>query len=75
METKIKADLIIDMPICNTCKIDKLFEIDSYQYTNLGTDSLKSEKAEVKKISKYIYSLIKTLNHDLGKKLLYYLDD
>ena len=75
METKLKADLIMEMPICGTCKIDKLFEIDCYQYTNLGTDSLKLEKLEVKKTSKYIYKLIKTLNEHLGKKLLYYIDD
>ena len=39
----------MDMPICNVCKIDKLFEIDCYQYTNLGTDSTIKEKDTVKK--------------------------
>ena len=72
LETKNKADLIIDMPICSTCKIDKLFEIDCYMYTNLGTDSSKKERAKVKKTSTYIYKLIKGLNNQLGKELLYY---
>ena len=57
--TRKKADLIMDMPICNVCKIDKLFEIDCYQYTNLGTDSTIKEKDAVKKTSLYIYKKIK----------------
>ena len=72
LETIEKAELILKMPICSTCKIDKLFEIDCYMYTNLGTDSSKKERATVKKTSTYIYKLIKGLNNQLGKELLYY---
>jgi hypothetical protein len=72
LETIEKAELILKMPICSTCKIDKLFEIDCYMYTNLGTDSSKKERAKVKKTSTYIYKLIKGLNKQLGKELLYY---
>jgi|TARA_R100001015_G_C4585286_1_gene141292 hypothetical protein len=72
LETIEKAELILKMPICSTCKIDKLFEIDCYMYTNLGTDSSKKERAKVKKTSTYIYKLIKGLNNQLGKELLYY---
>ena len=70
--TRKKVDLIMDMPICNVCKIDKLFEIDCYQYTNLGTDSTMKEKDAVKKTSLFIYRKIKQLNERLGKRLLFH---
>ena len=35
--------------ISNRDKIDRLLEIDSNQYTNLGSDSTKTEKDIVKK--------------------------
>ena len=70
--TRKKAELIMDMPICNVCKIDKLFEIDCYQYTNLGTDSTIKEKNAVKKTSLFIYRKIKQLNERLGKRLLFH---
>ena len=61
LETKNKADLIIDMPICSTCKIDKLFEIDCYMYTNLGTDSSKTEEPKLKKQAPIFTSSLKDL--------------
>ena len=70
--TRKKVELIMNMPICNVCKIDKLFEIDCYQYTNLGTDSTIKEKNAVKKTSLYIYRKIKQLNERLGKRLLFH---
>ena len=70
--TRKKVDLIMDMPIYNVCKIDKLFEIDCYQYTNLGTDSTMKEKDAVKKTSLFIYKKIKQLNETLGKRLLFH---
>lgn len=39
-------------------KIDELLEIDANMYTNLGIDSSKSEKENVKKISRKIYKAI-----------------
>lgn len=33
-------------------RIDELLRMDANQYTNLGSDSTKAEKAEVKKILK-----------------------
>lgn len=39
-------------------KIDELLEIDANMYTNLGIDSSKSEKENVKKISRKIYRAI-----------------
>ena len=40
-------------------KIDALLEIDCNNYANLGIDSTKAEKLEVKKQSRQIYRAIK----------------
>mgnify|MGYP000571777213 CR=1 FL=1 len=55
-------------------RIDLLLEMDANQYTNLGSDSSKTEKAEVKKNSKVIYKAIKELDEHTGKLLLEHLD-
>lgn len=55
-------------------RIDQLLELDASQYTNLGSDSTKAEKAEVKKNSKVIYRTIKDLDEYTGKLLLEHLD-
>lgn len=56
-------------------KIDELFRIDSYMYTNLGTDSTKTEKESVKKKSKAIYRAISKINPKLAKELIYHMDE
>jgi len=58
-----------------TCKskkyrIDMLLEMDAIQYCNLGKDSTKEEKLEVKKRSKNIYKAISKIDSVLGKSLL-----
>ena len=55
-------------------KIDELFRIDSYMYTNLGTDSTKTEKEAVKKKSRAIYRAINKINPTIGKNFLYHMD-
>lgn len=55
-------------------KIDALLEMDANLYCNLGTDSTKAERQEAKKSSKQIYIAIRTLNKDMGNKLLYHMD-
>lgn len=55
-------------------RIDLLLEMDANMYTNLGSDSTKAEKAEVKKNSKVIYRSIKDLDEYIGKQLLQHLD-
>jgi hypothetical protein len=55
-------------------RIDQLLEMDANQYTNLGSDSTKAEKSEVKKNSKIIYKAIKDLDEYTGKLLLEHLD-
>jgi len=51
-------------------KIDKLLEMDAIQYCNLGKDSPKAEKLEVKRRSKNIYKAIFKIDNVLGKSLL-----
>ena len=55
-------------------KISELFRIDSYMYTNLGTDSTKSERDAVKRKSKYIYRAIAKIDPRIGKEMLYFMD-
>lgn len=43
-------------------KVDALLEIDANMYTNLGIDSTKKEKAEVKAMSRKIYRAIASVN-------------
>ena len=52
-------------------KIDTLLHINSILYSNLGTDSTKMEKEEVKKKSIDIFRKIKTIDKKLGYALLY----
>ena len=55
-------------------KIDKLLELDCNLYTNLGTDSTKTEKQEVKRMSRKIYKAIQTISEPIGKSLLQAID-
>lgn len=55
-------------------KIDTLLEYDCNLYTNLGSDSSKTERNEAKKKSRFIYRAIKQINKPEGDKLLWYMD-
>jgi len=65
---------IINQQITDKEKIDKLLELDCDMYTNLGTDSTKTEKQEVKRMSKKIYRAIQNINEAIGKSLLQAMD-
>jgi hypothetical protein len=58
----------------NKMKIDSLLEIDCNNYANLGIDSTKAEKLQIKKNSKQIYRAIKQLDERLGNSLLQAMD-
>tara|TARA_R110000787_G_scaffold136197_1_gene248700 strand:+ start:1860 stop:2102 length:243 start_codon:yes stop_codon:yes gene_type:complete len=60
--------------ISNKQKIDRLLEIDAYQYCNLGIDSTKTEKEEVKKNSRTIYRAISKIDYPTGKLFLEHQD-
>lgn len=55
-------------------RTDLMLQLDANQYTNLGTDSLISEKKKVKSDSKYIYKMIQGIDEILGKSLLKSMD-
>ena len=55
-------------------RIDALLEIDCNNYTNLGSESTKTERSEVKKQSRQIYRAIKTIDKSLGDMLLTAMD-
>jgi hypothetical protein len=43
-------------------KVDELLREDAWMYTNLGTDSAKSEKKKVKDMSRRIYKAISIIS-------------
>lgn len=55
-------------------RTDELLQLDAIQYTNLGIDSTKAEKKQVKSDSKFIYKQIKTIDPLTGKYLLDHMD-
>jgi hypothetical protein len=55
-------------------RVNELLEIDATMYTNLGSDSTKAEKQEVKKNSRIIYRAIKDIDFETGKLLLQHQD-
>lgn len=50
-------------------KIDELFRIDTYMYTNLGKESSAAERLKVTNKSKKIYKAIQKLDPIMGKEL------
>ena len=65
------ADKIIsDFNLTVKDRTDELLKLDAIQYTNLGLDSSKTEKNEVKSNSKYIYKQIKEIDPESGKILI-----
>ena len=51
-------------------KVDTLLAIDANLYCNLGVESSKTERENVKMQSRKIYRLIKTIDEYSGKLLL-----
>lgn len=55
-------------------KKDELYRADCKMYTNLGIDSTKAERAEVKRKSRLIYRAIQKIDEHEGKQLLQAID-
>ena len=68
------VDKVVDYTYPTKKKIDMLLELDATQYCNLGIDSTKQQKEEVKKNSRYIYKAIAKLNSSMAKRFLYHQD-
>mgnify|MGYP005643238863 FL=1 len=56
-------------------KIDELLRIDCNMYANLGTDSNKKDREEVKINSRKIYRHIKKINPRIGSEFLNAMDN
>lgn len=52
-------------------KVDALLEMDATAYTNLGTESTKTEREQTRRDSRFIYRAIKSIDERLGKELLH----
>lgn len=55
-------------------KIDSLLEMDCIMYTELGVDSTKKERDDVKKMSRKIYKAIKSIDPLIGGPMLSSMD-
>lgn len=71
---KLAEKIAKDFQLSVKERTDAILELDSISYTNVGTDSTKTEKKKVKADSKYLYSLIKKFNEHDGNLLLNHLD-
>lgn len=71
---KLAEKIAKDFQLSVKDRTDAILEMDAISYTNLGTDSSKTEKNKVKSDSKYLYKLIKGFNETDGKLLLNHLD-
>ena len=72
--TELAQEIAIDFQKSIQQRVDDLLKMDCDLYTNLGTDSTKEEKLEVKKNSKHIYSCIRGINEEVGASLLDWMD-
>jgi hypothetical protein len=55
-------------------KQDELLRMDCNMYCNIGIDSTKAEKLEVRKVSRRIYTAIKTIDKNMGVLFLQTMD-
>jgi len=66
--------IVKDFELSVRDRIDAVLELDAISYTNLGSDSTKTEKRKVKSDSKYLYKLIKGIDEPTGNLLINHLD-
>ena len=71
---KLGEKIIKDFELTIRDRVDAVLELDAIQYTNLGVDSTKAEKRQVKSDSKYLYRLIKGIDEQTGSLLINHLD-
>jgi len=55
-------------------KQDELLRMDCNMYCNIGRDSTKAAKLEVRKASRKIYTAIKTIDNNMGTLFLQTMD-
>lgn len=77
MKDKLKEkaeEIAIDFAKSIKERTDLLLKLDCDLYTNLGIDSTKEEKEEVREISKFIYTRVALIDEASGKILLKAID-
>ena len=72
---ELARQIATDFELSIKQRTDKLLKLDCEMYTNLGTESTKTQKQEVKSNSKFIYKAIKGIDETSGDMLLSALDD
>ena len=75
MTLREQIDQVVKSKLSDKEKVDELFRIDCKMYTNLGTDSTKSEIQETKKNSRIIYRAVREIDFWLGSACLRTQDD
>lgn len=73
-DVEIYAQQVMSMNLTDKEKKDELYRIDCKMYTNLGIDSTKAERREVKRVSRVIYKLIQKIDNHEGTQLLQAID-
>ena len=75
MTLREQIDQVVKSKLSDREKVDELFRLDCKMYTNLGTDSTKSEVEETKKNSRIIYRAVREIDFWLGSACLRTQDD
>jgi hypothetical protein len=75
MTLREQIDQVVKSKLSDREKVDELFRIDCKMYTELGTDSTKSEVEETKKNSRIIYRAVREIDFWLGSACLRTQDD
>ena len=75
MTLREQIDQVVKSKLSDRDKVDELFRLDCKMYTNLGTDSTKSEIQETKKNSRIIYRAVREIDFWLGSACLRTQDD
>ena len=75
MTLREQIDQVVKSKLSDREKVDELFRLDCKMYTNLGTDSTKSEIQETKKNSRIIYRAVREIDFWLGSACLRTQDD
>jgi hypothetical protein len=75
MTLREQIDQVVKSNLSDRDKVDELFRIDCKMYTNLGSDSTKTEIEKTKKDSRIIYRAVQEIDFWLGSACLRTQDD
>jgi len=68
-------EILIDKELSEEEKVDELFKVDCFMYTNMGLDSTPLERKDVSTRSRVIYRHIAKINPELGRLLVVNIDN